>query len=49
MHCQLGQVERAVERSGGVGEEVSEYEAGSEFHCVNNKKYSEAWWITSKR
>ena len=30
MHCQLGQMERAVERSGGVGKKVSKYEAGSE-------------------
>ena len=30
MHCQLGQMERAVRRSGGVGKKVSEYEAGSE-------------------
>ena len=31
MYCQLGQMERAVERSGRVGKKVSEYEAGSKF------------------
>ena len=30
MHCQLGQMEQAVRRSGGLGKKVSEYEAGSE-------------------
>ena len=30
MQCQLGQMERTVERSGGVGKKVSKYEAGSE-------------------
>ena len=30
MYCQSGQMERAVERSGGVGKKVSEYEAISE-------------------
>ena len=31
MHCQLGQMERPVIRSGGVGKKLSEYEAESEF------------------
>ena len=30
MHCQPGQMERAVERSGWVGKKVSIYDAGSE-------------------
>ena len=30
MHCRSGQMERAVERSGGVGKKVSRYDAGSE-------------------
>ena len=30
MHCQLGQMKRAVKRSGGVGKKVSKYKAGSE-------------------
>ena len=30
MHCQLGQMERAVKRSGGVGSQASEKEAGSD-------------------
>ena len=30
MHRQLGQMDRAVNRSGGVGKKVSEYEAGIE-------------------
>ena len=29
MYCQSGQMERAVERSGGVGKKVSRYDAGS--------------------
>ena len=36
MHCQLGRMERAVERSGGVGKKVSKYEAGN---GVKDKKY----------
>ena len=28
MYCQSGQVERAAERFGGVGQKVSEFEAG---------------------
>ena len=31
MDCKLGQMERAVERSGGVGQKMSKYEAGSLF------------------
>ena len=44
MYCQSGRMERAVERSGGVGKKVSRYDAGSESNELKTRKYRRVWW-----